>query len=97
MILSLMIQSFKHKGLERFYKTGKKSGIQARHAKRLQLILGRLNASTCPEDMNLPGLYLHQLSGNRSKYWSVRVSGNWRITFRFNGVDAEVVDYEDYH
>ena len=92
-----MIQSFKHKGLERFYKTGKKSGIQARHAKRLQLILGRLNTSTCPEDMNLPGLYLHQLSGNRSKYWSVRVSGNWRITFRFNGVDAEVVDYEDYH
>ena len=92
-----MIQSFKHKGLERFYKTGKKSGIQAKHAKRLQLILGRLNASTSPEDMNLPGLYLHQLSGNRSKYWSVRVSGNWRVTFRFNGVDAEVVDYEDYH
>ena len=92
-----MIQSFKHKGLERIYKTGKKSGIQARHAKRLQLILGRLNASTSPEDMNLPGLYLHQLSGSRSKYWSVRVSGNWRITFRFNGVDAEVVDYEDYH
>ncbi len=92
-----MIQSFKHKGLERFYKTGKKSGIQAKHAKRLQLILGRLNASTSPEDMNLPGLYLHQLSGNRSKYWSVRVSGNWRVTFRFNGADAEVVDYEDYH
>lgn len=92
-----MIQSFKHKGLERFYKTGKKSGIQAKHAKRLQLILGRLNASISPEDMNLPGLYLHQLSGNRSKYWSVRVSGNWRVTFRFNGADAEVVDYEDYH
>ncbi len=92
-----MIQSFKHKGLERFFKTGRKSGIQAKHAKRLQLILGRLNASTSPEDMNLPGLYLHQLSGNRSKYWSVRVSGNWRVTFRFNGVDAEVVDYEDYH
>ena len=92
-----MIQSFKHKGLELFYKTGKKSGIQAKHAKRLQLILGRLNASTSPEDMNLPGLYLHQLSGNRSKHWSVRVSGNWRVTFRFNGADAEVVDYEDYH
>ena len=92
-----MILSFKHKGLERFFKTGKKSGIQSQHAKRLQLILGRLNASTSPEDMNLPGLYLHQLSGKRSKYWSVRVSGNWRVTFRFNGVDAEVVDYEDYH
>jgi len=53
--------------------------------------------STSAEDMNLPGLYLHKLSGNRSKYWSVRVSGNWRVTFRFNGVHAEVVDYEDYH
>ena len=92
-----MIQSFKHKGLEQFFKTGKKSGVQAKHSKRLQLILGRLNASTSPEDMNLPGLYLHQLSGKRTKYWSVRVSGNWRITFRFNGVHAEVVDYEDYH
>ena len=92
-----MIQSFKHKGLELFFRTGKKSGIQARHSKRLQLILGRLNASTSAEDMDLPGLHLHQLSGTRAEYWSVRVSGNWRITFRFNGVHAEVVDYEDYH
>ena len=58
-----MILSFKHKGLEQFFKTGRKSGVQAKHAKRLQLILGRLNASVAPEDMNLPGLYLHQLSG----------------------------------
>ncbi len=92
-----MIRSFKHKGLELFFETGRKSGLQAKHSKRLQLILGRLNASTSAEDMNLPGLYLHKLSGNRSKYWSVRVSGNWRVTFRFNGVHAEVVDYEDYH
>ena len=92
-----MIHSFKHKGLERFFKTGNKSGIQVKHAKQLQLILGRLNASTSSEDMNLPGLYLHSLSGKRSGYWSVRVSGNWRVTFRFKGVDAEIVDYEDYH
>ena len=92
-----MIQSFKHKGLERFFTTGKKSGIQANHAKRLQLILGRLNASTSPGDMDLPGLYLHQLTGDRREIWSVRVSGNWRVTFRFNGVHAEIVDYEDYH
>jgi toxin HigB-1 len=92
-----MIQSFKHKGLERFFKTGNKSGIQANHAKRLQLILGRLNASTSPADMDLPGLYLHQLTGDRHEIWSVRVSGNWRVTFRFNAVHAEVVDYEDYH
>jgi proteic killer suppression protein len=92
-----MIQSFKHKGLERFFKAGNKSGIQANHAKRLQLILGRLNASTSPADMDLPGLCLHQLTGDRHEIWSVRVSGNWRVTFRFNGVHAEVVDYEDYH
>ncbi|MGB0722710.1 MAG: type II toxin-antitoxin system RelE/ParE family toxin [Gammaproteobacteria bacterium] len=92
-----MIQSFKHKGLERFFKTGKKAGIQAKHADRLRLILGRLNAAISVADMNLPGLYLHQLTGNRKETWSVRVSGNWRVTFRFNGVHAEVVDYEDYH
>lgn len=92
-----MILNFKHKGLERFFKTGNKSGIQAKHAHRLKLILGRLNASTAAEDMNLPGLYLHQLSGDRSDIWSVRVSGNWRVTFRFNGEHAEIVNYEDYH
>ena len=92
-----MIQTFKHKGLEQFFKTGRKSGIQAKHANRLKLILGRLNASTSPEDMNLPGLYLHQLSGVRSEIWSVRVSGNWRVTFLFNGEHAEIVNYEDYH
>ena len=92
-----MIQSFKHKGLERFFKTGKKSGILAIHAKRLKLILGRLNASTSPGDMDLPGSYFHQLTGNREETSSVRVSGNWRVTFRFDGVHAEAVDYEDYH
>jgi len=92
-----MILSFKHKGLEKFFQTGQKSGIQLKHANRLQLILGRLNASTSPEDMNLPGLFLHQLSGKKAGIWSVRVSGNWRVTFRFTGEDAEVVDYEDYH
>jgi len=92
-----MIQSFMHKGLESFFKNGSKSGIQAKHSKRLQLILGRLNASTSASDMDLPGLYLHSLSGNRENIWSVRVSGNWRVTFRFNGEHAEIVNYEDYH
>jgi proteic killer suppression protein len=92
-----MIHSFKHKGLEQFFKTGKKTGIQSKHAKKLRLILGRLNASISPDDMSLPGLYLHSLSGARSDIWSVRVSGNWRVTFRFNGEHAEVVNYEDYH
>ena len=92
-----MIQSFKHKGLELFFKTGSKSGIQAKHAKRFQLILSRLNAATSPDDMYLPGLFLHPLTGNRAKIWSVRVSGNWRVTFHFNGTYAGAVDYEDDH
>ena len=92
-----MIRSFKHKGLERFFLKGTKSGIQAKHALKLRLILGRLNASVSSQDMNLPGLYLHQLSGERDKTWSVRVSGNWRVTFRFIAGDAEIVNYEDCH
>ena len=92
-----MIRSFKHKGLARFFETGSKSGIQAQHAERLRLVLGRLNVVAKPEDMGLPGLRLHPLKGIRKGTWSVWVSGNWRITFKFIGGDAEVVDYEDYH
>ncbi len=92
-----MIMSFKHKGLEKFFLKGTKSGIQSKHAERLNLILGRLHASTVPEDLDLPGLKLHKLSGKRKDIWSVWVSGNWRVTFRFSGKDAEAVDYEDYH
>lgn len=92
-----MIRSFRHKGLERFFLKGTRSGIQAKHASRLRLILGRLHASQSPKDMNLPGLYLHQLGGDRRGTWSVRVSGNWRVTFQFVEGDVEVVDYEDYH
>jgi proteic killer suppression protein len=92
-----MIKSFKHKGLEKFFLRGVKSGIQVKHADRIRLVLGRLNASTSAKDMDLPGLFLHGLSGKRSKTWSVRVSGDWRITFVFVGKDAEVVNYEDYH
>ena len=92
-----MIRSFKHKGLERLFLKGTKSGIQAKHASRLRLILGRLNASLDPQDMNLPGLHLHRQSREREGIWSVRVSGNWRVTFRFIERDAEIVNYEDYH
>lgn len=92
-----MIRSFRHKGLERFFLRGTKAGIQAPHAKRLRLILSRLHASIAPGDMDLPGLYLHQLKGSSRGIWSVRVSGNWRVTFKFEGPDAIVVNYEDYH
>jgi toxin HigB-1 len=82
--------------MERFFTTGIKSGIQAQHAERLRLILGRLNVSTSARDMNLPGLELHQLRGSRKNTWAVKVSGNWRVTFVCAGKDVEQVDYEDY-
>jgi toxin HigB-1 len=92
-----VISSFKHKGLERSFTTGSKAGIQPQHADRLRLILGRLNVSTGAKDMNLPGLGLHELKGDRKGTWAAKVSGNWRVTFVFVGKNAAGVDYEDYH
>jgi proteic killer suppression protein len=92
-----VIIGFKYKGLERFFTHGSKAGIQPKHAERLRLMLGRLHASSCPQDMNLPGLGLHELSGERNGDWAVKVSGNWGVAFSFAGKDAEAVDYEDYH
>ena len=92
-----MIRRFKHRGLERFFLRGTRAGIQATQASRIRLVLGRLHAAQSAQDMNLPGLDLHELKGRRRGTWAVRVSGNWRITFRFEGEDAVDVDYEDYH
>lgn len=92
-----MIRRFVHKGLERFYRTGSKAGIQAKHADRLRLILSNLDQAESPEHMDLPGLSLHQLKGERKGTWAVKVSGNWRLTFRFTDGDGDIVDYEDYH
>ncbi len=92
-----MIRWFRHKGLRKFFETGSKSGIQAQHADRLRLVLAQLNAATASRDMDLPGLDLHPLKGERKGTWAVSVSGNWRITFQFVGKDVEDVNYEDYH
>ena len=92
----MAIQRFRHKGLERFFVTGSKSGIQAKHAERLRLILGRLDVSASARDMNLPGLDLQELQGVRKGTWAVKVSGNWRVTFAWTGEDVDQVDYEDY-
>ncbi len=92
-----MINKFRHRGLEKYFTSGSKAGIQAKHEKRIRLILARLDASMSPQDMNLPGLKLHELKGKRKGTWTVSVSGNWRITFAFNGVDVVDIDYEDYH
>ena len=93
----MAIKGFQHKGIERFFATGTQAGIQPKHAGRLRLILGLLNASTNARDMNLPGLDLHELRGPRKGTWAVKVSGNWRVTFTCAGKDVEGVDYEDYH
>jgi len=92
-----MIRSFKHKGLRRFYESGSTAGIVTIHAKKLRLILTNLDSARFPSDMNLQSLNLHQLKGDRHDFWSVRVSGNWRVTFRFIEEDVEIVNYEDYH
>ena len=92
-----MIRRFRHKGLAKFFETGSKAGVQAQQAERLRLILGRLRATASPQDMALPGLGLHPLGGDRKGTWAVSVSGNWRVTFKFVGKDADAVDYGDYH
>ncbi len=92
-----MIRTFRHAGLERFFRTGSKAGIQPAHARKLEHQLATLDAATKPIAMNLPGWHLHALQGELAGHWSVRVNGNWRMTFRFEGEDAILVDYRDYH
>jgi len=92
-----MIKSFQHKGLRVFYETGSTRGIRADHAKRLARILQFMDRAMVPDDLNLPGWRLHPLKGGLAEYWSLSVSGNWRVVFRFIGTDIELVDYLDYH
>jgi proteic killer suppression protein len=95
--IGAMIKRFRHRGLERYFAKGTRAGVQAKHEKRIRLILARLHASMSAQDMDLPGLRLHPLKGNRKGTWAVSVSGNSRITFAFDGADVIDVDYEDYH
>ena len=90
-----MVKSFRHKGLEKFYRTGSKAGIQAKHAPKLRRILGLLDVATKADDVNLPGYRLHPLTGKQKDFFSVWVNGNWRIIFRFVGDDVELVNYLD--
>ena len=91
-----MIESFRHKGLERYFETGSKAKIQPKHADKIRLILGLLDAATTPDDMTAPGLDCHKLTGDLAGSYAVSVSGNWRITFGFDGENAVDVDYLDY-
>lgn len=92
-----MIKSWRHKGLKKFYETGSKAGIQPKHTEILRLLLLQLSSAIRPEDMNTPGNYFHPLQGALNRYYSVKVSGNWRVIFKFEEEDAILVDYVDYH
>ena len=92
-----VIKSFRHRGLEKFFRTGSKAGIQPKHADKLRLQLFALDNAISPDDMNAPGWKLHRLAGTLTDHWAVSVSGNWRLTFKFEGDDAVLLDYQDYH
>jgi proteic killer suppression protein len=92
-----MIRSFRHKGVQTFFETGRFTGIQPKHAKRLRLQLARLDDAAAPGDMNAPGWRLHPLKGGLAGHWAVWVDENWRLTFVFEAGNAILVDYRDYH
>jgi proteic killer suppression protein len=92
-----MIKSFRHRGVEKFFRTGSKAGIQAKHASKLRLQLFALDNAKAPGNMSAPGWRLHRLTGQLTDHWAISVSGNWRLTFKFDGEDAILVDYQDHH
>lgn len=92
-----MIKTFRHHGIERFFKTGSKAGIQPAHEARLRIQLTTLNLASTPKDMNRPGWNWDSLHGDLKGHWAVTVNKNWRLTFTFAGEDAILVDYRDYH
>ena len=92
-----MIKSFRHKGLQRLFEKGSKSGIQAQHERRLRLMLSRLDDTAKAMDMDAPGWKLRALKGELKGHWAVWVDGNWLLTFAFEGNDAILVNYQDYH
>ena len=92
-----MIKSFAHKGLERFFTNGDKSGINAQYGERINRVLDRLDSAIEATDMNIAGFYFHALTSDKKGLFSIRVSGNWRITFKFEHGDAYIVNLEDYH
>lgn len=93
----MVIKTFKHKSLKKFFETGSKAGIQAAHAKRIKLILDLLNSALEAKDMNFPGSNFHPLKGDLKGFYSVHVNGNWTIIFRFENGKANDVDLIDYH
>jgi proteic killer suppression protein len=92
-----VIRTFRHKGLKALYEGKQSAKVVRSHVSKLERILSALDEATRPHEMDLPGYRLHRLKGKSKGYFSIWVSGNWRVTFRFEGVDAVDVDYTDYH
>ena len=92
-----MIKGFRHKGLKRLFESGNKRGVPAKLADKITRRLDALDAAVHPLDLRLPGFELHELKGDRQGTWSINLTGNLRITFRFKAADAFDVDLEDYH
>jgi proteic killer suppression protein len=92
-----VISSFKHKGLKELFETGHSKHVAHDLRKKVKIRLDTLNASSVPSGMNVPGWRLHELQGDRKGTWSVDVSGNWRVTFRFEKGDGHDVNLEDTH
>jgi proteic killer suppression protein len=92
-----MIVSFRHKGLERLYRSGSSRGLNQEHVPKITRVLAMLDVAATADELNIPSLKLHQLKGELKGFWSVWVNGNWRIIFRFVGSNVELVDYLDYH
>jgi toxin HigB-1 len=96
-IKHVVIIGFRHKGLKRLYETGSVQGVNATHLPKLLSILAALDVASGPDELSLPSYRLHRLKGELRGHWSIWVNGNWRVTFRFVGVNVELVDYQDYH
>lgn len=92
-----MIKTWLHKGLRNFYETGATNGIPAAHARKIAMRLTLIDEAQSIQQLNMRSLKLYQLKGNRSDIWSISVTGNWRITFRFEDGNAYILNYEDYH
>ena len=92
-----MIKIFKHKGLKKFFETGSTAGINAKQAQKIAVRLEVLNRAIDIDDIDIPGFFLHPLTGSRKGTWSITVTGNWRITFELSNGDVYIVNYEDYH
>jgi proteic killer suppression protein len=92
-----VIRSFQHKGLKQFFKKGNARGISGQLSGRIRRVLDSIDGAESPDDLMIPGFGTHQLKGDRRGTWAIAITGNWRITFQFNGIHADDVNLEDYH